>query len=306
MSIELRHLRYFLAVGEELHFGRAAERAGVAQPALSQQIKRLEAEVGTPLFLRTTRAVELTAAGEALRPHALRALAEVEEGTRAAERASRGEIGHLTVGFIETAAGALIPAAVRRFRAERPDVALTLRELAVDVQLQDLRSGKLDVGIVRPPIDSEDLVVEAVAEDRLLAAVPATHPLAGRRRISATTLAGEPLIALAREVVPGLYDQVIALLAGQGATAQITQEATSIQAVLGLVAAGLGITVLPASVRSLSRDGVAFVALAPSPRSLVLTVHRRGDASPLISTFLDAARQSAGRRPGSVRPPGGR
>lgn len=306
MNVELRHLRYFLGVAEELHFGRAAERAGVAQPALSQQIKRLEAEVGAPLFIRSTRSVELTAAGAALRPHALRAIAEVEEGTDAAARASRGEIGHLTVGFIETAAGALVPAAVRRFRAERPDVALTLRELAVDVQLEDLRSGKLDLGIVRPPVDSEGLALEAVAEDRLLAAVPATHPLANRHRISAATLADEPLIALSREVVPGLYDQVIALLAGQGAAAQVTQEATSIQAVLGLVAAGLGIAVLPASVRSLSRDGVAFVTLAPSPRSLVLAVHRRGDSSPLISAFLDAARQSAAQGSGSVTPPGAR
>ena len=306
MTVELRHLRYFLAVAEELHFGRAAERAGVAQPALSQQIKRLEAEVGTPLFLRSTRAVQLTAAGEALRPHALRALAEVEEGAGVAERASRGEIGHLTVGFIETAAGALVPAAVRRFRAKRPDVALTLRELAVDVQLQDLRSGKLDLGIVRPPVDSEDLIVEAVAEEPLLAAVPATHPLAVRHRISPARLAGEPLVALSREVVPGLYDQVIALLAGEDVAAQITQEATSIQAVLGLVAAGLGITVLPASVRSLSRDGVAFVALAPAPRSLVLTVQRRGDASPLISAFVSAARQSAPHPRGPLKPSGGR
>lgn len=293
MNIELRHLRYFLAVAEELHFGRAAERVGVAQPALSQQIKRLEAEIGTPLFVRSTREVRLSAAGEALRPHALSALGEVAQGVVAAERASRGEVGHLTVGFIETAAGALVPAAVRRFRADRPDVGLTLRELAVDVQVEGLLTGKLDVGIVRPPVSSQELMVEEVAEDRLLAAVPLAHPLASRRRISAAALTGEPLVALSREVVPGLYDQVVSLLAEQDSAARLTQEATSIQAVLGLVAAGLGIALLPTSARSLSRDGVAFVALAPSPRSIVCAVHRRGDDSPLVAAFLDAARRSA-------------
>ena len=298
MNIELRHLRYFLAVAEGLHFGRAAEQVGIAQPALSQQIKRLEAEVGATLFVRTTRNVRLSVAGEALRPHALRALEEVRAGSLAAVRASRGEVGHLTVAFIETAAAALVPSAVRRFRAERPDVGLTLSELAVGAQLEGLRSGSIDVGIVRPPAHSQDLVVESVAEESLLAAVPLAHPLASRQRISAAALTGEPLVALSREVVPGLYDQVVALLAEHGSAARLTQAATSIQAVLGLVAAGLGIALLPTSVRSLSRDGVAFVALAPSPRSIVCTVHRRGDDSPLVAAFLAAARQSAARGSG--------
>lgn len=302
MNVELRHLRCFLAVAEDLHFGHAAERIGIAQPALSQQIKRLESEIGTPLFHRSTRTVRLSAAGVALRPHALRALDEVEEGVTAAGRASRGEIGHLTIGFIETASGWLVPSAVRRFRADRPDVTLTLRELAVTAQLEGLRSGKLDVGIVRPPVDSEGLVVESVAEERLLAAVPAAHALARRRRISAAALTDEPLVALAREVVPGLHDQVISLLAEQGGAARITQEATSIQAVLGLVAAELGIALLPSSVRTLSRDGVAFLTLAPSPRSFVLTVHRRGECAPLVAAFLDAARRAAPFGPGSIRP----
>jgi DNA-binding transcriptional LysR family regulator len=290
MSVELRHLRYFLAVAEELHFGRAAAGLNIAQPALSQQIRRLEDELGEMLFRRTTRAVELTAAGVALRPHAVRALAEVSEGSRAAARAARGEIGHLTVGFIETASGALVPAAVRRFRADRPDVGLTLRELGVDAQLEGLRAGTIDLGIVRPPIDATGLIAEPVAEERLLAAIPATHPLASRQRLSAATLMGERLVALSREVVPGLHDQVIAFLAMAEVPAEITQEATSIQAVLGLVAAELGIAVLPESVRSLSRDGVSFVSLAGSPVSVVMTVRRRDDRSPLVDAFLRAAR----------------
>ncbi|MGI8632288.1 MAG: LysR family transcriptional regulator, partial [Solirubrobacterales bacterium] len=135
MSVELRHLRYFLAVADELHFGRAAERVGVAQPAISQQIQRLEAEVGAELFRRSRREVRLTPAGEVLRGYARRGLEEIEDGAERARRAAAGEIGHLRIGFIETAATAVVPLAVRRLRAERPEVQLTLRELGVDAQL---------------------------------------------------------------------------------------------------------------------------------------------------------------------------
>jgi DNA-binding transcriptional LysR family regulator len=292
MTPELRHLRYFVAVAEELHFGRAAERAGVAQPALSQQIRRLESMVGAELLARSTRSVALTAAGTALLPHARRALAEADQAVAAAGRAARGEIGHLTVGFIETAAVSLIPAAVRSFRSRHPDVTLSLRELSVDAQLRGLRARALDLGVVRAPVDAGDLEVEAVADDRLLAAVPSSHPLARSGTATVGELADEPLVALSREVVPGLHDQVISLFADHGHSAQITQEATSIQAVMGLVAAGLGIAVLPSSVRSLSRRGVAFVDLEPGELSPILAVRRRED-SPLVAAFLEAARSSA-------------
>lgn len=293
MSIGLRHLRYFVAVAEELHFGRAAQREGIAQPALSQQIRRLERTAGTELFARTTRSVRLTPAGTALLPHARRALAEVDRGLAAAERAARGQIGLLTVGFIETAAVSIVPAAVRSFRAARPEVALTLRELSVDAQLAGLRAGSVDLGIVRAPVDVGDLVAEAVAEDRLLAAVPAAHPRATGDTISLAELAEEHLVALSREVVPGLYDQVVSLFARHGNPARITQTASSIQAVLGLVAAGLGVAVLPSSVRSLSREGIAFVDLDSPELSQILAVRRRGDDSPLVTGFREAARAAA-------------
>lgn len=292
MNVELRHLRYFLAVADELHFGRAAARVGIAQPALSQQIKRLEIAIGTALFIRSTREVRLTAAGVALRPHATRAIEDAEYGVLAAVRASRGEVGRLAVGFIETAAGTLIPAAVRRFRTDRPEVELILRELGVNQQIDELRSGTLDVGIVRPPVEASELLFETVVDEGLLAAVPATHPLANAPRVSAAALAEEPLIALSREVVPGLFDQVIELLGEYGGPRHATQEATSIQAVLGLVAADLGVALLPASVRTLSREGVTFVPLAQSPHSEMRTVCRRDDRSPLVVAFLDAARRS--------------
>jgi DNA-binding transcriptional LysR family regulator len=293
MSVELRHLRYFLAVAEELHFGRAAERAGIAQPALSQQVRRLEAIVGAELFARSTRSVALTPAGAALLPHARRAIGEAERGAEAAGRAARGEIGHLTVGFIETAAVALVPAAVRSFRAGHPEVSLTLRELSVDAQLAGLRARTLDLGVVRAPVEASDLEVEVVAADRLLAALPATHPRASAGSIPVRELADEPLVALAREVVPGLHDQVISLFADHGGSARITQEANSVQAVMGLVAAGLGTAVLPSSVRSLHREGIAFVDLEPAETSPILAARRQGEDSPLVAAFLAAARSAA-------------
>ncbi len=293
MSVELRHLRYFLAVADELHFGRAADRVHIAQPAISQQIQRLEAEIGTELFHRNRREVRIAPAGAALRGYAQRAIDEVEAGVEAARRAARGEIGSLTVGFLETAASTIVPLAVRQFRAARPDVDLTLRELGVGAQIEDLQAGRLDVGIVRPPADADDLVFERIIDEELIAAVPSRHPLAARDRISARTVVDQPLVLLAREVVPGLYDQVLAIRQEQSGTGTIAQEATSIQAVLGLVSADLGISVLPASVRSLSRDGVEFVAIRSPHRSPLLTARRRDDDSPLVEAFLAAARAAA-------------
>ena len=290
MSLDITRLRYFLAVAEELHFGRAAERLSIAQPALSQQIKRLEAEIGTTLFHRTRRRVELSAAGAAMVRHAHAALADVEAARTAAQRAARGEIGQLTIGFIESAAAIVIPLAVGRFRAAHPDVGLSLRELSVDAQMEGLRSRALDLGIVRGPVPDQELVIEQLVEEGLVVALPEGHPLDGRRSVSPSRVSSEPLVLLSRDVVPGLHDQVVALLQEHGPGARIAQEATSIQAVLGLVAAGLGVTLLPASAASLTRAGVKFVTLSPSPRSSMLAVRRRDDRSALAEAFVAAAR----------------
>jgi DNA-binding transcriptional LysR family regulator len=289
MNVDVRQLRYFLAVADELHFGRAAARLRIAQPALSQQIRKLESEIGVELFHRTKRRVELSAGGEAMLQPARQALGDVDAAVLAAQRAARGQAGYLRIGFIESAATTIVPNAVGRFRVERPDVHLTLRELSVDAQLDGLRAGTLDIGIVRPPIDARELQVRTLVEEGLVIAVPEGHAFSKRRRVRPESLAEEPLVLLAREVVPGLHDQVIVLMREHGG-AVIAQEATSIQAVLGLVAAGLGVSLLPASVRSLARSGVSFVTLAPSPRSPMLAVWRRRDQSALTRAFLEIAR----------------
>jgi DNA-binding transcriptional LysR family regulator len=288
-AVELRHLRYFLAVAEELHFTRAAQRLQMAQPALSQQIRKLEAEIGVALFHRTKRLVELTAAGQAMIRPAHQALAEAAAAVEAAQRAARGEIGHLRIGFIESAAMTFVPAAVRRFRQRHPDVGLSLRELAVEAQIQGLLADTLDVAIVRLPLTSRGLELATIADEPLVVVAPSAHPLAGRSRVSPAALAGEPLVLLAREMVPALYDQIVSLQHEHGG-AQIAQEATSIQAVLGLVAAGLGVSLLPASVKSLGRAGISFSELRPSPRSTIQLAWREGDRSPLTAAFVEAAR----------------
>jgi DNA-binding transcriptional LysR family regulator len=288
MNVELRHLRYFLAVAEDLHFSQAADRLQIAQPALSQQIRKLEAEIGVDLFHRTKRHVELSAAGQAMVRPARQALAEASAAVEAAQQAARGETGHLRIGFIESAAMTFVPMAVRRFSADHPEVGLSLSELAVDAQVEGLRSGLLDIGILRLPAATDGLELVSLADEGLVVVTPDSHPLAQKKQVSSRALTGEPLILLARKMVPGLYDQIIVLQHQHGAV-HIAQEATSIQAVLGLVAAGLGISLLPASVKSLSRTGVSFVALTESPRSAMQIARRESDRSPLTAAFLEAA-----------------
>lgn len=292
MNVELRHLRYFVAVAEELHFTRAAQRLRIAQPALSQQIQKLETELGVELFHRTNRRVELSAAGEAMLGPARQSIIQARSAVEAAQRADRGEIGHLRIGFVESAAMTFMPLAVRRFRQGHPHVGLSLTELAVDPQIDGLRSGLLDIAILRTPRDTEGLSITSFDDEGLVVVLPDSHPFASRGRLAPRELIEQPLILLAREMVPALYDQIIALQHQLGG-AQIAQEATSIQAVLGLVAAGLGISLLPASVTTLARTGVAFTPLIPSPRSEMQIALREGDRSPLTAAFLDAARDQS-------------
>lgn len=296
MDIELRHFRYFLALAEELHFGRAASRLGIAQPALSQGIKRLESALGAELFVRTKRQVALSEAGVAMVEPAGRALAEADAAVETARRAARGEIGQLAVGFLETAAGTILPGSVRSFRSAHPNVHLSLRELPVGAQLDGLRNGQLDVAIVRPPIDAQHLQVLEVLEEGLVVAVPSDHPLCSRSHLGPCDLNGESLVLLSKEVVPGLHEQIVGLGSLRDA-ASVAQTASSIQAVLGLVAGGLGVSLLPSSVRSLDRRGVVLIDLSPSPRTAMLIARRSNDRSALTAAFIAEALAASGRDP---------
>lgn len=291
MEVELRHLRYFVAVAEELHFGRAAERLHITQPSLSQQIRKLEALIGAELFDRSSRAVELTPAGEALRVRVKRTFDDVDEAITAARDADLGVIGSFSVGFIETAAIGIVPGAVRRFRETHPRVGLTLRELSVREQADGLITGALDLGFVRAEPGHGDLVVERVLEEKFVVAVPVGHRLAGRPRLSPAEVVAEPLIVIEREEIPGLYDETMTLVREYGSTVRIAQKATAVLAVLGLVAAGLGIALLPESVRDLDVARIEYAELDPSPTTAVLAVRHRGARSPHIEPFLEAVRR---------------
>lgn len=293
MDIELRHLRYFVAVADELHFRRAAERLHITQPSLSQQIHKLESMLEVELFDRTGRGVELTPAGQALRERASRAFDDVDEAVAAARDAALGVIGNLSVGFVENAAIGIVPDAVRRFREDHPRVGLDLRELSVPEQTDTLITGEIDLGFVRAYPRHVDLTAEMVREEEFVAAVPAGHTLAGRAPLTPTEVVAEPLIVTNREELPGLYDETMALIREYGSGIRIAQKATGTLAVLGLVAAGLGLALLPASIRELKIAGVEYARLDPSPHIPLLAVRHREARSLHIEPFLEAIRSRA-------------
>jgi DNA-binding transcriptional LysR family regulator len=258
---DLRRLRYFVAVAEELHFGRAARRLNVSQPPLSVQIRTLEREVGAPLLIRTQRRVELTEAGRVLLEEARRLLGQAEAAVIHARRAAEGTVGRLTIGFVSTVDYSILPPLVRRFRHKHPGIALKLLELTGDRQQALLQSGELDLGLSILPSPSPALTTRPVFREPLVAAVPASHALAGRRRIALRALAAEPFIQFPRELAPGLYDLAIAACQGAGFTPNLAQEAIQMQTILGLVAAGLGVAVVPRCMSKLQRPDVRYLAL---------------------------------------------
>lgn len=298
LNVELRHLRYFVAVAEELHFGRAADRLKVAQPSLSQQIRKLERQIGADLFDRTNRRVELTAAGAALLPGATRTLEDAGTAIEQARDAAAGVSGHLTVGFIETAAITVVPQAVRRFRAAHPGIALTLLELGVGEQTEGLLSGRLDFGFIRERSKIESLRTETVLEEKLVVAVPAGHDLAGRSRLAVGSLTEEPLVAVERNMLPELYDDTLRMLRENGGNRDFAQNASSVLAVLGLVSAGLGLAILPASVEAIRLAGVDFVPLTDSPQAAILMAMSEISSSPHRRFFLEAVRAGTQTRDG--------
>ena len=288
MSVELRHLRYFTAVAEEMNFGRAAERLHIAQPSLSQQIRRLESLIGVELFDRSGRTISLTPAGEALAGRTRRTFEDVDAAVTAARDAASGIIGRLAIGFVEMAAIGLVPEAVRRYRDSHPRVTLELRELPVRTQIEELLRGHLDLGFVRAEPGHRDLIVERVLKEGFVAAVPAGHRFAGSAGMRPDEVLAEPLIVIERDQLPGLYDETMAIARASGVAVDIAQQTTSILSTLGLVSAGLGIALLPASARDLAFSGVSYVSIEPSPTTAILAVRHRESRSPQIEPFLQS------------------
>ena len=293
ISLELRQMRAFLAVAEELHFGRAAARLGVAQPALSQQIRRLEQALDAELFLRSTRRVQLTEAGRVLLAEARRIVADVESAEAAVRRTARGETGALTVAFAASVMFLALPRIIRRFRAQFPGVRLELREMSTAQQLAGLHSGELDIGFVRQPSPDGALHLEVVMHEPLLVAVARNHPLAGRARFPLRELAREDFVLFPRDVAPGLHAQVLALCRDAGFAPNVVQESRELYTTVSLVEAGVGVTIIPSSVRKMGWRGVAYKPI-PTPLALtrVAIAWRTSNMRPVVQSFVDVVRST--------------
>lgn len=272
--MDLRHLRYVLAAGEELHFTRAAHRLNVAQPALSQQIRQLEDEIGAQLFHRLTRGVELTEAGRAFLPYARTSLAAADEAIAAARRAAKGELGRLGIGFTSSASfNPLVTQVIGRFRDAYPDIEVELREQATTPLLRALKQGDLQLAFIRAADDElEGLRRVALPDEPLWAALPTRHRLASHDRISLSELAADPFILYPRDNGRLLYDAIIAACGRAGFSPRIAQEAPQMASTVNLVAAGVGIALVPASMRQIRSPGVAYAQLTGTPPVAVLSL----------------------------------
>ncbi|MBI5277233.1 MAG: LysR family transcriptional regulator [Burkholderiales bacterium] len=258
--VELRLWRQFVAVAEELHFGRAARRLHMTQPPLTQGIAQLERVLEVRLFERTKRSVQLTAAGEALLPQARDLLARAQALPAHARAAAGGETGRLRIAFVSTVGFAQLPEWVRAFRARHPQVQLDLLEATSDVQLAALERGDIDAGFIihSPGFAPAGLASRSVVREPLVLALPAQHPLAQAPRLTLAAVLAEPLVVFPRRIVASLHDAIFGLYHAHGREPQVAQEAIQMQTIVNLVSAGLGIAWVPGSVRSFQRPGVAY------------------------------------------------
>lgn len=293
--MELRHLRSFVAVAEELHFSRAARRLHIEQPALSQQIRQLEHELGATLFERTTRRVELTGPGRVLLERARTVLAAAERSVADTRRAATGQLGWLTIGFVDSAAYGVLPPILRALRATVPDLSLQLRELSTEAQLAALRDD-IDVGIVRDVPAFDGLTITPLVTEPLVTAVPSTHPLARRDAVRLRDLADEEFISFPRDRVPRIHDRLVDLCRTIGGFRPRTgHHALQYPTILGLVAADYGIALVPAPLRTFAHAGVRFVDIADAGVVSELALARRaGDDAPPTMVVVEITRTLAG------------
>jgi len=290
--MELRHLRYFVAVAEELHFGRAAARLNVAQPALSQQIKQLERELGALLLARTKRRVALTEPGRLFLAEARRTLAQAELAVEVARGAEAGEVGRLRIGYVDAALWGPLPEVIRIYRERFPRVTLVMLERLPAEQPTDVRRGDVDLAIGPPPPTSAQVEVAPFTEEALTVALPAGHALAALEAISIGDLADEPWVLVPPRVPSQLRNATLSAAAAASFTPRVAQEARELDTLIALVSAGLGVTLVPASAARFPRPGVVFRPLIGEALSFrLVAVRRRGLAAPAVRSFLEVLRE---------------
>jgi DNA-binding transcriptional LysR family regulator len=292
--MELRQLRYFVAVAEEGHFGRAAQRLHMSQPPLSMQIKGLETELGIELLNRSTRRVWLTDAGRIFLEKARAILGAVKEAQDAARGAENGMQGRLHVGFISSATLNLLPPSLRLFRERFSGVELELKELTSAQQVDALYADEIQVGLVRLPVRAPGIRFEPVLEERLVVALPSGHVLETRDRVSLEAIADLPLIFFTRQLIPGFHAQIVELFQRVGAFPRVAQHAVHLQTIVGLVASGIGIAILPGSAERVGREGVVYRTLdEPDATSWMGLAWVEGSKSTLVKNFVRTVREVA-------------
>ena len=259
----------------------------MAQPPLGQQIRQLESELGVELFGRTKRRVWLTEAGEVFLGEAYLALEQVERAAEAARRADQGEIGKLSVGFVGSAAYDVLPGLLKAFRERYPDVEITLEELTTAQQVQALGEGRIEVGFVRPPVEEESLAVRTVFREPLVMVLPAEHPLSECVNLSLSALKDEPFVMTPRRLGPSFYDQIVGACLEAGFSPRVVQEAIQMQTIIGMVAAGIGVALVPASESNLTRKGVVYKPMQDEGLEVELAIAwEPEDPSPTLRAFL--------------------
>ena len=294
--MNLRRLELFVAVAEELHFNRAAERLHMAQPPLSQQIRKLEQECKTQLFVRNSRNVQLTADGELLLKHARKVLSQYGAMTAALRQARNGEIGKLRLGFVSSAAISVLPPVVRELRSQWPGIDLELREETTDAQIERITAGVLDAGIAREVRAVPGLRSTLLQNERLVVAVATDHPLAVRTSVGLTELKGERFIAFPRDRISRLFDHIAALLHAADVDFDLAQQAVQFPTILGLVAAHLGIAVVPESLRAFTIPGLTYLDIQDTSAISRVSLIYSNDMtdSHLIAKVRGACRQTMG------------
>jgi DNA-binding transcriptional LysR family regulator len=290
--MELRHLRYFVAVAEQLHFTRAAARLHIAQPPLSQQIHQLEDELGVILFYRNKHSVRLTDAGRVVLEEARRTLIQANRVAVVARRASEGLTGNLRVGFSSSVPHTMLPGILRAFRLRFPEVHLALHERSTEEQIESLTAGTIDVGFVRLPLEfaPATLMVKPIFREPLILAIPKRHPLQRLSVVPVSALANEPIVLFPRHAAPGLYDQINGLCRHAGFKPLVAQEALQVHTIISLVSAGLGVAIVPKSIRNLHRAQVWYRTLkGPRMMTEMAIAYEKQNDSIVLRSFLSVA-----------------
>jgi DNA-binding transcriptional LysR family regulator len=292
--MELRHLRYFIAVADELSFSRAAERLQMAQPPLSQQIQALEIELGVRLFDRKSRPLQITQAGQVFLTEARITIQKIEQAVTTTQLVHQGKLGYLTVGFTSSMANGILPMIMRAFQQKYPNVKLILCEKNCNIQIQGLRDRDTDIAFVYQnyqSFESHDLSALRVSQEPLVVVLPEKHQLASKSEISIADLANEEFVMPLANVVSDLAEQIEDLFAQAELKPKVSQQALFMVTILGLVAGGMGISILPASVQNLHRRGVVYRPIREkTTTNQLIAVWRQDDLSPILQQFLDITR----------------